>query len=80
MSPLIINQIKIKLGTTPLLSFFFFFFYLKMAKGTSSKKGIKTVWKGIQKKAESVTDRPASITSQESRKTIESKSSLNVSP
>lgn len=39
-----------------------------MAKGTNKK----TAWKGIQQKTSEV-DRPASIASQDSRKTVESK-------
>lgn len=50
-----------------------------MAKGTSSSKGgaaKKTIWKGIQKKSASdpkAEQRPASIASQDSRKTSNSK-------
>lgn len=39
-----------------------------MAKGANKK----TAWKGIQKKSNDA-DRPASIASQDSRKTVESK-------
>lgn len=44
-----------------------------MAKGANKK----TAWKGIQKKANDV-DRPASIASQDSRKTAESKDDSKV--
>jgi len=44
-----------------------------MAKGANKK----TAWKGIQKKA-SDADRPASIASQDSRKTAESKDDSKV--
>lgn len=57
----------------PVFFFLFFFFYnsFVMTKGTSSKK---TVWKGIQMKANDVVnDRPTSITSQDSGQKVKKK-------